>query len=97
MGSVLDHLDRGSYHAAIRELGKMDTPDLHWKRAFLTASYAHLGRTARARESLERLLEVHPEFPDRVETELDRWRFPEQLRINLLVGLEKAGMKRSTA
>jgi len=72
---------------------KAEVPGFHWSYIYPAAAYGHLGRTSEAREALDKLLVLRPDYPKvaRQDMEIYLYGNPELLD-TLMDGLKKAGL-----
>jgi adenylate cyclase len=81
------------YEAALAEARQFNAPDAFWTPAAFAAAYAHLGRMEEARASIERLLELYPDFSEHAYAEYRKWIFDEAVVEHSIDGLRKAGLE----
>ena len=58
----------------------------------LAMNYGQLGRNAEARESVEKLLELYPDYGTHARTELRKWIWEEEAVQDLVAGMREAGL-----
>ena len=94
---VLDHYLKGEYAEALAYLHKMNLPQNYWVQAIMAATYAELGETARAEQTLKHVLTIRPSFVDNPREPFATRRMPRELIEGLMDGLRKAGLDVETS
>jgi adenylate cyclase len=84
---------RGEYEKAFREVERVLPPAGFWDPALRAAALGKLGRRAEAEEALEELRRLKPDFEDRVSELLSRTPIPSRVRVDVLDGLRRAGLR----
>lgn len=91
-GNALFFMDKGDFENAYNESLKIRMPNLFWDPLFRAALLGKIGRKEEAKNALDELLMLHPDFPvngiDRMAMSL----YSEKLRTILIEGLEDAGL-----
>ena len=91
IGPARYHFNRGEYDEALAALAKIDVP-YTWKLVMRPAALAHLGRLDDARETLDQLREIAPDYPGNMREDLTLFHWTSD-QIDLLEdGLRKAGL-----
>jgi hypothetical protein len=90
---VLDHYLKSEYAEALTYLHKMNLPQNYWVQAIVAATYAELGETARAEQTLNHVLTIRPSFVDNPREAFATRRMPRELIEGLMDGLRKAGLE----
>ena len=88
----LDAYSRQDYQIALEYAHKFNTPGFHWTYMYYTPAYAQLGEADKARDSLDRLLELNPNIAEDFRKECRIWNFSEPLIEHMVVGFRKAGL-----
>jgi adenylate cyclase len=87
---------RGEYEEALDFAEKGNRPSLFISYAHLAATYARLGRKEQAAQELRTLLQLRPDYPERMR-ELGRfWNVSEPVSDKIAEGLRKAGWRSPT-
>jgi len=86
------HFRRGEYDAALSAIQKISWPDYFWTHAQTAAVLGHLGRLDKARASVDRLLELYPDFVDHFWDEIAKWNVPDKDAMLYVEGYRKAGL-----
>ena len=89
----LEHFENGEYEAALSEAKLLGVPELFWDPLTKAATLGQLGRMDEAREFLNRLLALRPDFPERAADYVGIFVTSNSLRDQLLDGLKAAGLK----
>jgi adenylate cyclase len=89
----LEHFENSEYEAALSEAKLLGVPELFWDPLTKAATLGHLGRMDEAREFLNRLLALRPDFPERAADYVGIFVTSDSLRDRLLDGLKAAGLK----
>lgn len=88
----LDYYLKGEY-AKSRDMAlKMNLPGNYMVQASLTAAYAMNGEAEKAKKTLERLLELRPDYPDDPRAPFRARGMPTDLIEGIMGGLRKAGL-----
>ena len=91
LGAARYHFNRGEYEDALAALSKMDFP-YTWKLVMRPAALAHLGRLDEAREALDQLREIAPDYPEVMRQDLTLYHWTNDQFDLLEEGLRKAGL-----
>ncbi|MEJ2541092.1 MAG: hypothetical protein P8188_14165, partial [Gemmatimonadota bacterium] len=92
-GLFIAQYARGEYEKAFREVERVLPPAGFWDSALRAAALGKLGRRAEAEEALEELRRLKPDFEDRVSELLSRTPIPSRVRVDVLDGLRRAGLR----
>jgi len=84
--------ENGDYETALDYAEKANLPGLYYSQMRFVPTYAKLGRLDQARDELRTLLELKPDFPNRVREEWRFWNTPEHVIEKLIQGYRDAGM-----
>lgn len=84
--------ERGDYEAALDYAEKANYPGLYYSQMRLVPTYAQLELMEQASQELRTLLELKPDFPERMREEWRFWNTPEPVIDKLAEGYRKAGM-----
>jgi tetratricopeptide (TPR) repeat protein len=87
-----DAYRRGDYHGALAIVLKINLPGHVYGCAVRAAAHAQLGEMEPAREALQQLLALRPEFATSGQDDFGRW-FDPELTAHLIDGLRKAGLE----
>ena len=71
---------------------KINMPGFWVTHVNLARAYGQLGRQAEAAKSIEKLLELYPDYPDHARMRLRKWNWPEAAIEQSIEGLRKAGL-----
>ena len=82
----------GQVRAALTELKKVPMPGFFWYHAHLAWYHADLGDDDLAKAEVGRMLEIYPQFAERVREEVDIWCMREELVEFAIRGWRKAGL-----
>jgi adenylate cyclase len=93
----LMHYEREEYEAALSEANLLGIADLFWDPLIKAATLGKLGRQEEARQSLERLLMLRPDFAQRPAQYIGIFVISDPLRQQLLDGLNAAGLNSGQA
>ncbi len=85
------HFHRGEYEEALDMALRARNMGFYWTHCMHALAYQALGMHEEARASIERLLAIYPDFPDKVHEELRRWTDAERMQRALQV-LRAAGL-----
>jgi TolB-like protein len=88
---VFDAYRRCDYHGAVRLSLKINMPGFWRTNVALAAAYGQLGEEEAARNALQALLTLRPDFASVAREELRKWWDPELVE-HLIDGLRKAGL-----
>ena len=88
----LEHYENGEYEAALSEAKLLGIPELFWDPLIKAATLGQLGRMDEAREFLNRLLALRPDFSKRAADYVGIFVTSDTLRDRLLEGMEMAGL-----
>jgi len=88
----LNHLKRGEYPKAFEEAEKFHIPDFYWSHLDKTVAAALLGRSGYARDRLDKVLVLHPDFAKHPRYYVSAYVIEENLIELMLEGLKKAGL-----
>jgi adenylate cyclase len=91
-GTYHYHFRRGEYEAALSAIQKLGWPDYFWTHAQTAAVLGQLGRLEEARASVDRLLELYPDFADHYWEEIAKHNFPDEASMLYVEGYRKAGL-----
>ncbi|MGW8267178.1 MAG: hypothetical protein ACWGSQ_12490 [Longimicrobiales bacterium] len=91
-GLFVYHFQRGDYEAAYQEMERMGFRVGFWDSAAKAAVLGKLGRGEEAREAIEELLALKPDFPHRVLEILSRSTHLARFAFDFLDGLSRAGL-----
>ncbi|MGF1610948.1 MAG: adenylate/guanylate cyclase domain-containing protein [Kiloniellales bacterium] len=89
----LHHYLKGEYEEARDVALKINLPSNYMVQASLAASYAMNGEQEKAGQSLARLLEIRPDYPDDPRAPFRTRGMPEELVEGLMDGLRRAGLE----
>ncbi len=81
-----------NYDMALECALKINLPGLFWNHVFLAAAYGQLGRTAEGRATIDKLLEIYPDFAENAWEEYRKFNMSDELIRRHLDGLRKAGL-----
>ena len=81
-----------NYDKALDYALKINTPGFHWAQIHLAVAYGQLGRTAEGRATIDKLLEIYPDFAENAWDEYRKFNIPDTLIRRELDGLRKAGL-----
>ena len=70
----------------------MNEPGWIFYYLWLAMNYGQMGRNTEAGESVEKLLELYPDYGTHARTELRKWYWEEELVEHMIDGLRKAGL-----
>jgi adenylate cyclase len=87
-----NEIRKRDYEDALAEAQQFNAPDAFWTHAAFAIAYAQLGRIGDARTSVERLLELYPNFGEQAYDEYRKWIYDEALVEHSIEGLRKAGL-----
>jgi TolB-like protein len=90
--SVLDAYRRSDYRGALDFALKVNMPGFWRTNAALAAAYGQLGELEAARNAVQQLLAVRPDFAVLAREELGKW-WDAELVEHLIEGLRKAGLE----
>ncbi len=89
----IDKYRRHDYEGALADAQRINMHD-YWRDPFVTTiALAQLGRIDEARQSLDRMLELHPAFAEDPWGECRKWNWSEDLIAHILDGFKKAGLE----
>lgn len=91
-GLFVYHFQRGDYEAAYQEMERMGFRVGFWDSAAKAAVLGKLGRVDEARDAIEELLALKPDFPHRVLEILSRSTHLALFAVDFLDGLSRAGL-----
>ena len=83
----------GSMTLALTEARMLGIPDLFWDPLIKAATLGQLGRLDEARDCLDRLLHLRPDFPQRSQEYVGIFITSDPLRDRILAGLQLAGLQ----
>ena len=86
------YYQQNSYEKALIEAQEMNLPGWFWTHMLLAAAYGQLGREKEGRDTIVKLLELYPDFPDQARGELEKWNNPNAYIEKMMDGLRKAGL-----
>ncbi len=81
-----------NYEKAMRYALKIGLPDFHWSQIHLAAAYGQLGRDAEAGSTVEKLLNLYPDFAEKAWEEFRKFNNPDAFIRHSVEGLRKAGL-----
>jgi len=87
------HYRRGAYEEALAAVLNTGWVGNLWYHAQAVAAYGQLGRLEEAREQVDKLLAVYPDFADNWWDEIDKWSFREDHAQLFVEGFRKAGLE----
>jgi adenylate cyclase len=86
------HYRRGEYEAALDMAQKINMPNFFWTHVHRARAYGQLNRKTGAAKSIEKLIELYPDYPDNARLELRKYNYPEAAIEHSMEGLRKAGL-----
>ena len=89
----LDHFLKGEYKESRDYALKMNLPNNYMVQASLTAAYALNGEQEKAEQTLKRVLELRPNYPDDPRLPFRTRGMPTELIEGIMTGLRKAGLE----
>ena len=89
---VVDHYRQGAYEAALAKAKLIQMPDFFFGYAMIAMCCGQLGLDREGRRACDRLLELAPEFPDKIWDSLGAWNLPHEIIEQVAEGLRKAGL-----
>jgi adenylate cyclase len=92
LATMLYQLKEHKFEAALIEAMKFDIPELFWDPLLKTVTFAHCGKQKEAKNSLENLLRLKPDFPQKSSYYISMYVKFDDLRQLINKGLEKAGL-----
>ena len=92
----LDHFLRGEYAESRDYALKMNLPNNYMVQASLTAAYALNGEQSKAEETLKRVLELRPNYPEDPRLPFRTRGMPTELIEGIVTGLRQAGLEVET-
>jgi len=81
-----------NYEKAMECALKINLPNFHWAQIHLAVAYGQLGRTAEGRATIDKLLVIFPDFPEKAWDEYRTFNILDELIRRSLDGLRKAGL-----
>ena len=90
--TVIGRYRAGNYEGALTEAAKIDIPDFFWTPMVKAAALGQLQRDSEAREQIDKLLELNPDFENRAAEYVGFYVFDESVVAHLIEGLHKAGL-----
>ncbi len=88
----IDKYRRSDFVGALAAAQRINMPDFWRDRFVTTIALAQLGRLDEARQSLDRMLELHPAFAEDPWGECRKWNWSDELITHILDGFRKAGL-----
>jgi non-specific serine/threonine protein kinase len=82
---------KGDYEKALEVAQRISMPTYFYYHVALVASHGQLGHAEAARQPIQDLLQLYPDYSDKARTELGKWLGPDLVQ-HLLDGLRKAGL-----
>jgi tetratricopeptide (TPR) repeat protein len=92
MAPCLHHYGEGRFQAAYQQALRIQMPQLFWTWLLRAAALGRLGRTAEARQALDLLLELRPDFTSTARQRIGFFVKAEDRVNGLVEGLKKAGL-----
>jgi len=89
---AFDLYRRGEYEAAIAVIEKVQLNDHYYLPAFYATTYAAMGRLEEARDNLDRVLGMNPDFAETAHGEYKAWFPVGDLADRILEDLKRAGL-----
>ena len=93
----LDHFLRGEYAQSRDYALKMNLPNNYMVQASLTAAYALNGEQEKAEKTLQRVLELRPDYAEDPRLPFRTRGMPSELVEGIMAGLRKAGLEMKAA
>ena len=81
-----------NYEQAVDYALRINLPDFHWAQAHLAAAYGQLGRLVEGRATIDKLIEIYPDFAENAWMEYRKFNFPDEQIHRSIDGLRKAGL-----
>ena len=93
VAGVIYHYRKRDYEASLAEAQQIQMPEFYWNYVRLAMCYGQLGRDREGQAACEKLLELAPDFAERVWDYLAAWNLPEDFARQVVDGLRKAGLR----
>jgi adenylate cyclase len=87
-----DLYEKGDYQAALQEAKRIDLEGYFWTHVVRAAVYGAMGRGVEGKRSVEKLMELYPDFASRYQDQAGRWNLPQALVDRISEDLRKAGL-----
>ncbi len=85
--------DQSEYMQALAVLDRIHMPNFFWTHLWRAALHAELGNREQARDALQDLLDLQPDFAAKAPETLSIWRLDDTFREKLMRSLQKAGLE----
>ena len=87
-----EHFQRGEYEEALDMALRVHNEEFYWTHCMHAMAYQSLGMKQDARDAVDRLISLYPDFADKAREELSQWVSGERLEADLDV-LRAAGLQ----